>query len=542
MGKNLVHGLYKFLKEDVNEEQILEATEKRKQPSTEVIDIGEGKLPYDPSSDPEGYMGELREKDGGEVPPAEETDKNKETKLEKELDKETPELDKDPTLQKQAEQGKGKAPGKELKSAGVTNVEVVKGVEEGKVPSDPSSDNPENKGDLYEQGEGEKELTVVSDEETAKEIAGRYQGGRVVPDPQAKKYIVKVPESTEISEDEEDDDEMGEEMQEKDEPESAKELGYKNDQGDFMKEEVDEASGQQQAVPKMQADQGAQVDNVQKDKSQEANPDAKAQAGKPGAKSVDQQAVPKTDAAPDADVDDVATQAVPDKDLNPDATKKVGSPKASPVDGQQMKSAADQGADVEGVSKPQEEDMNPDAKKQAGSDGGKSVDQQSVPKTSVSQDARVDSVKTCNCGEACEGTCEETKEVEEGVDVAISTDDKDVMVSAQDGQTTITTSDKAEAVEEIPMEEPMVEEPPMEEPVEEEPPMEEEPVSDEEDEIIMSAESVQEMAEKLYLVKHLKEKKELTEKEKAFITATESVELSEKNKKLVDEKLAELQK
>ena len=566
MAKDLVNNLYKFLKEDVKEESLLEADSKIGKPITDVFAI-EGRVPTDPSSDPEGYMGDLKEKEKeskSETPPAEETEDNKDTKVEKELDKETPELDKDPALQKQAEQGKGKKGEEQIKAAGVADVEVVKEnkadlqakfdrakkdlhkaaeegnrdaqedaqyrmdkysrelkeLGEGRVPADPSSDNPENKGDLKEDA-AEKELTVVSDENTAKEIAAKYQGGRVIPDPVNKKFIVKVPESTVV-------------------------------------EDVDEKEDQQD-VPKTDVKQGARVDDVQPDSQPEESGDADTQAGSPEAGADDGQQVPQTDVQQDAKVDDVAPSGVPD--MTPDATSKAGSPAQGAADGQQVpKDTAEKGVDLPGVDTIT---VKEDAKSQAGAVPAKSVDDQAVPKTEVSLDNKTDDVKTASVADkelkpdakkkvgnpkqspkqgqvvpktdAQQGAKIDNvgkapavaqEAVEEDVVVSVATDDKEITVADVGGQTAVSTVDK-DAIE-----------PPVEEPTPE-PAIEEIP-TEEEEEVIMSDEEATEMAEKLFLAGHLKEKPKLTKAEKEFVAKVESLQLSVENKKLVEAKLAKM--
>ena len=150
-------------------------------------------------------------------------------------------------------------------------------------------------------------------------------------------------------------------------------------------------------------------------------------------------------------------------------------------------------------------------------------DQQQVPKTTVTQDARVDDVKPV---------------AKESVAVAVSTDDKEVIVSDEGGVTTVTTADKAGL--EAPVD--VVVEPEVEEIPDEEIPVEE-PEMGSEDDIIMSDESVSEMVEKLFLVKYLKEKKaKLTEKETLFIKAFEALKLSEKTMEVLEAKLATMVK
>jgi len=500
MAKDLVNNLYKFLKEDVTETQLFEADKKIKIPDSTVFTI-EGRVPTDPATDPNSgeYMGALKEKEKdskGEVPPAKETEENKETKLEKDLEKETPELEDNEALENQETQG-------------AEQKEVEKRKTEGRVPRDPSSDNPENKGDLKEDAPREKELTTMSDEQAAKELASKYTGGRVIPDAQGNQFIVMVPESAELaeSEDEEEKDEAPEieekpemkeepeaEVEPKSEPEAeaATEKEVKTSASSSTPDLTPDAKGKVGSPTQSPAD-GQQVpkDNVDPDvdlpgvDTLAVKEDAKSQAGSVPKKSVDQQKVPKTDVSLDNKTDDVKTAAAKDSDLNPDAKKKVGAPKQSPKQGQ------------------------------------------SVPKTSAEQGAKIDDVKKAPVKE----------EVEEGVNITVSTDDKDISITSDEMGTTITTTDAVAQAPEImadaPVEEPLAEIP-AEEPIVDEIP------DEDQEEIIMSDESVTEMAERLMLTGHLKKKMKLTDKEKEFVVATESKKLSEKNQKLVDEKLKTL--
>ena len=567
MAKDLVNDLYKFLKEDVNESNLFEADSNIKKPDSTVIAI-EGRVPTDPSSDNPENKGELKEKEGkeakGEIPPAEETEENKETKVEDDLEKATPELEDNKALE---DQEKG-------------TVEA----DEGRVPADPSSDNAENKGDLKEDAPREKELTTMSDEMAAKELASKYTGGRVIPDAQGNQFIVMVPESAELVEEVDESkasDKAAEEEtatkitkaassllrkihkataldalndvidnieksatsgkinaeQEtrlnaaaarrkeaiKDNPEIPAEEPTAAEEDAIEECVVEKQSGQQQAVPKTSVTPDISLPGTGTDKKADADVNAKSQAGTPGKKSVDQQAT-KTDVKADANVDDVKTHSVPDNDLNPDAKKKVGSPKGAKTQSQQVpKTAASAkistGPDQKAVKENEEV---------AEGDGDQ---QQDVPKTTVDQGAKIDDVKPCSCGETC--TCEK---VEEEVSVSVQTEDGAVDVSTDGATTTVTTStngDEAPVLDELPAEEIPAEEIPSGDPVAD--------IELEDDDVIMSDESVLEMAEKLLLTGHLKNKKGLSDKEKAFVVATESVKLSEKNKELVEKKLKELQ-
>lgn len=255
MAKNIVNELFKFLREDVQESQLFEADKKYKTVKTSIVDLGEGKVPTDAATNPEGYMGELleavlkqpldmfsaanakktfpagtqvnvkasrdtstgethllittqdgvtytkmipeaqketylqeavkEEKAEGEVAPAPMTDDNKDSKVEKDLDKETPEIKKE----------------KELEND--TKPEAPKKTAEGKVPADPSKVDATTAKDIKEEEKKEKQLTAVSDETTAKDLAAKYSGGRVVPDQTGKQFIIMVPESTVVEDIEE---------------------------------------------------------------------------------------------------------------------------------------------------------------------------------------------------------------------------------------------------------------------------------------------------------------------------------------------------
>ena len=132
----------------------------------------EGKLPDDPSQikapDKEIQLlseGEKKEKEkkdkekGSETPPAPVTDKNRETKIEKEMHVATPDVDKKSDFEVAA------------------GVKKDKKADEGKLPDDPSIVK-DPQGDIQKLAEMEKPFTTVSDEEAAKVIVGKMPGSR----------------------------------------------------------------------------------------------------------------------------------------------------------------------------------------------------------------------------------------------------------------------------------------------------------------------------------------------------------------------------
>lgn len=218
----MLESLFEFLKSDVTSDQIFAASDK----------AYESKLPDDPSTitDPDGDIQKLAEKSKkkkepkknakGEIEPAEQTEDNKSSEIEKTLDKETPDVDKLSDAEKETKETKGK---KEVEVTGITKikaeneskivemsiedlakelgvtVDVVKRVksevektktQEGKLPADPSVPTHDQIQQLAE----EKCLTTVSDENVANDIAKKYPGSRVVKDSQGKQFMVMVKE------------------------------------------------------------------------------------------------------------------------------------------------------------------------------------------------------------------------------------------------------------------------------------------------------------------------------------------------------------
>jgi hypothetical protein len=439
MAKDLVNSLYRFLKEDVTEKQLFEADKGIKIPESKVIDLEEGKVPKDPSTNPEGYMGDLKEKEdekkekkeekgvAGEIPPAPQTADNKNSKAEKELAKETPELKDNDVLKKQETQG---AEQKEVEKEKVKK-------NEGKVPKDPSGDNPENKKDLKEAQPKEKELTTMSDENAAKQLASKYAGGRVVPDAQGKQFIVMVPESTEIKE-----------------------------------EDAKPAPKVPCEACKKEACECSKANETKKE-------DDAAQAITKSSTSL----LRKIHKADSAD----SLEKIMDE-IEKSATK--------------GKINAEQETRLKAAFARREKALQANPK---------------APETEPTQ-AEEKEIEECV-----------VKKIKEDTEVAVNTGDKTVTVLSTDTATTVTTTTVAAApIEPIPAE-PIAAPVPTEEPVADELPPEDEE---------MNGEEIADMAERMLLTGHLKSKPKLSKKEKEFVVATESKKLSEKNKKLVDEKLA----
>jgi len=166
MSERIVNDLYKFIKTGVTMDQLLESNK------TAYGDVVEGKLPADPSQvkTPDKEIQLLSEEEkkekkskeaSSETPPAPMTDKSKKTKLEKEMDAATPDVDKKSDFEVAA------------------GVKKDKKADEGKLPADPSQVKaPDKEVQTMSEGETEKPFTTVSDEEAAKVIVGKMPGSR----------------------------------------------------------------------------------------------------------------------------------------------------------------------------------------------------------------------------------------------------------------------------------------------------------------------------------------------------------------------------
>ena len=164
MSEKIVNDLYKFIKSDVTIDKLVESNKI-------AYPTDEGKLPADPSQvkapDKEIKMLSEEEKKkkekeaSSETPPAPITDKSKETKLEKEMNAATPDVDKKSDFEVAA------------------GVKKDKKADEGKLPADPSQVKaPDKEVQAMSEGETEKPFTTVSDEEAAKVIVGKMPGSR----------------------------------------------------------------------------------------------------------------------------------------------------------------------------------------------------------------------------------------------------------------------------------------------------------------------------------------------------------------------------
>jgi len=228
MGKDLVNELYKFINSDKSvtfeslktasdsaysgmakenddilreHEEFLNSSELfTKMPKTE-----EGKLPADPSTATPDQILTLAEKDKAEKPEAGiktansgVTETPEKGRLQKEMDKATPDVDKKSDFKVAAKVETAKA--KEPEITGVENkgdkdLKKEQKTTEGKLPADPSTATPDQIQTLAE----EKALVTVSDKTVADGIAKKYQGGRVVPDDAKKQFVIMVPQDTQES-------------------------------------------------------------------------------------------------------------------------------------------------------------------------------------------------------------------------------------------------------------------------------------------------------------------------------------------------------
>lgn len=162
--ERMVTDLYKFLKSDVTDKQLFEATDKAYKSDT--VYLKESKLPADLSQikDPKGEIQSLSEEKkeketSGDVKPAEQTDEVALSKVEKDAEKKTENIDKltDP-------------------QAAVKAAEKMK---EGKLPADLSQvKNPDEEVYQLAEGETEEPLTALPDEDSAKRVVNKVGTGK----------------------------------------------------------------------------------------------------------------------------------------------------------------------------------------------------------------------------------------------------------------------------------------------------------------------------------------------------------------------------
>lgn len=203
MSENMVHNLYKFIKEGVTDDQMFAATEEAYKEKTE-----EGKLPADIANiqKPDQYVQDLKEeekkedkegKDKAENPEiktdnAGVTPEPEKTDVSKDLEKETPAVDKlvqdkdgkDPLV----EPDKVKEEKKE--EVKVEGVEKVKAENEGKLPADIA--NIQKPADYVQDLKEETEKVIaaeISDESVARDLASK-NNAEAVQNPQTKLWKV----------------------------------------------------------------------------------------------------------------------------------------------------------------------------------------------------------------------------------------------------------------------------------------------------------------------------------------------------------------
>lgn len=167
----------------------------------------EGKLTANLANitNPEETIRTLAEKDKAEKPEAciktansGVTETPEKGRLQKMLDKETPNVDKlsDFKVAAKVETAKAKEPEiTGVENKGDKDLKKEQKTTEGKLPADPSMATPDQIQTLAE----EKALVTVSDENVANGIAKKYQGGRVVKDDAKKQFVIMVPQETQES-------------------------------------------------------------------------------------------------------------------------------------------------------------------------------------------------------------------------------------------------------------------------------------------------------------------------------------------------------
>ena len=137
------------------------------------------------------------------------------------------------------------------------------------------------------------------------------------------------------------------------------------------------------------------------------------------------------------------------------------------------------------------------------------------------------------------GKSSDAQMAKEGVDVSITTDDKQINVNSEEGATTITTTDNV-ALDVMPIEDPMVGELGMEE----EPlPLDDELLFADDDQLELSDDDALEMAERLMVAEHLEatiDEKKMSAKQKKFLDDIKGKKFSKKNKEKIDDKKKEI--
>ena len=214
MARDLVNDLFRFLRSDEStsfaklkeatdsayenvgkeDSEVLKETEELLSDDafTSRMPQVEGKLPADASvATPDQIQTlaekeEKKEKSDIKTANAGITPTPEKSAIQKVMDKATPDVESKSDFQVTAKVITKDEKKKEVKVTGVDKDKT----DEGKLPADASVATPDQIQTLAE----ERCLVTISDESTAKGIASKYSGGRVVPDAQGKQWMVMVPD------------------------------------------------------------------------------------------------------------------------------------------------------------------------------------------------------------------------------------------------------------------------------------------------------------------------------------------------------------
>lgn len=556
MGEINPYQLFKFIKDDVTVEKLHEATDEA------YKDVKEGRLYPNLNNveDPEEIIQTLKEKEKKKNPDIADnpeiktdnagvTEDPEKTKLQKKMDKETPDVEK----KSDPEVAKGKPSMKDQKNKEVKVTGVTK---EGRVPDNPNNvDNAEDyigvMTEDYNDNNGEIIADGISEESVARDLA-RKNNGVAVMNPDTRLWSVKtqaqeqssgsagvVPASAARESVEECDkmksDEMPEEKEEEVEESKVDEKEIKRDK-ERQAKEADEIwgpgnweigpEGMAQRKPGVKCKNEAKVEEERTSGDVAGQPDeastSKAvhvqNASKARSNATDKQTADRQSETPE----DQVGQGV----ANAQKIVQQSAARTKATDKQHAKSAT---SDIT-------TDQGPKGKSDAQSNVNKTAAHTKSQDGAGKEAPMVDGCKKVK--EDVEEPVDEAKVNEEDVDVTIKAGDKEVNVSTQDGSTQVTTFDAGTSAPLIP--EPSVDMIPEPGPIIE-------PGMENEDDFLLDQEELSdeealEMAEKLMVAEHLKKHdvSKLNEKQKKFLQEVSEKKFSKRNKEKIDAKIKEI--
>lgn len=589
------YDLFKFIQKDVTNEALFEATDEA------YKDVDEGKLYKNLNNidDPEEVIQSLAEKgkkkdahpDGADNPAiktdgAGVTEVPEETKIQKEMNKQTPDVDSKSDFQKSAgvKKVKDQAKARGVKVGGIKT-------EEGKLPKNL---NNIDKADDYiqdlaeyensNQNNGEIIADGISEEAVARDLAQKNDGIAMQnPDTQLWSVKSKAHESSsgsagvvpgsaaresveDVKEDEVEDEKNDEEVDE------AK-VDEERTTGDLAGQPDEAETSKAQSIVTKSAARGKKTDNPSAD-SQSTKCEDQDGAGKKNAQKMVSQSAARTKATDKQTADanaPINTTEMPKQTATKVPYVKEDLSSDGKANGQSIvtKSAArtkaidnpsaDANASINTTEMPKPTPTTvPCVKADDPRMKGKTVDAQMTKEGVITAQGKKVVTKSAARGkktdgagkeapmvDGCKKVKEEVEQTDEAVDVSVSTDDGDINITS-DGTSTMVTTSKPDVG--LPMDalevDPMIGEPVDVEGPELDPMEDTELFLDDTEQLEFSDDETLEMAEKLLVAEHLEAMDEgcgkMSAKQKKFVDDMKAKKFSKKNKKKVDDKKKEI--